>query len=143
ECPSRVLPRDEWSYWTERHPLLAAHDFAEFFLRPHFGHWTALIMAVWLPLDRLFGLKTYLPYGIPTIGVHCLAGTVLFGLLCELRFRPVVATAAAGVYLFLGSAAGNVSFGWQVCFVAPIALCYLSLLAGLRTRTTDAPRWLR
>ena len=132
---------DEWSYWTERHPLLKAHQFAEFFMREHVGHCHAIVMAIWLPLDRVFGLKSYLPYVLPTIVAHCAAGFLLFELLCYTRIRPPVAAVTALLYLFLAAAAGNVSFGWQICLVAPIALCYLALLA-IERYADGGSRWL-
>ena len=124
-----------------RHPLLKTHSFSEFFMREHAGHWNAIIMAIWLPLDHLFGLKTYLPYVLPTILAHCSAGFLLFELLCYTRIRPPVAAATAILYLFLAAAARNVSCGWQICFVAPIALCYLSLLA-IERYADGGSRWL-
>src|SRR5262249_55311078 len=119
---------DEWTYWTVRHPLLHDGALVEFFCRPHAGHWHGIIMAIWWPLDRLFGLHTYLPYVIPTVIGHCVAGWLLCELLCYVGLRPAVAVSVATVYLFLAAAAGNTSYGWQICFVAPIACCYLALL---------------
>jgi hypothetical protein len=119
---------DEWAYWTERRNLLDRHQYAEFFLRPHYEHWHAITMLIWLPIGRIFGLHAYLPYVIPTIVAHCVAGLLLFELLARARLRTAIAAGAAILYLFLAGAAGNLSFGWQICFVAPIALCYLALL---------------
>src|SRR5262245_28766377 len=128
----RYFVWDEWEYWTNRHWLFEAGNLVGFFLQPHTGHCLALPMAVWLPLDEIFGLKTYLPYVIPTIVVHCLAGLLLFELLCDADIRPAIAMGAACVGLFLPSAAGNVLLAWQICFVAPLALGYLSLLTIMR-----------
>jgi hypothetical protein len=120
---------DEWAYWTDRRYLLERHEYAEFFLRPHYEHSHAITMLIWLPLGRIVGLHAYLPYVIPTIVVHCVAGFLLFELLSRSRLQPAIAAASAILYLFLAGAAGNLSFGWQIGFVAPIALCYLALVA--------------
>ena len=95
---------DEWEYWEQRHWLAEARAFGEFFLRPHGPHLVALTMALWWPLDALFGLHTYVPYVVPTILAHCVAGLLLFELLCAARLRPAVAAVTAAVYLFLASA---------------------------------------
>jgi hypothetical protein len=132
---------DEWAYWTERQRILELGSYREFFMRPHVGHWHGIIMAVWRPLDLIFAAKTYLPYVIPTIVAHCIAGFLLFELLCHARIRPAIAAATGVAYLFLAAAAGNVSLGWQICFVAPIALCYLALLA-IERLADGGSRWL-
>jgi hypothetical protein len=120
---------DEWAYWTQRRRFLEEGSYADFFLEPHLEHLHMIVMAVWLPLDRIFGATTYVPYVIPTLLVHCVAGYLLFLLLRRAGIRPGIAAGSAVLYLFLENAAGNVSFGWQIVFVAPIALCYLALLA--------------
>jgi hypothetical protein len=119
---------DEWAYWIERVPLLDHHEYSDYFFLQHVGHIHAATMLVWLPLERLFGAKTYLPYVMPTVAANCAAGFLLYELLRSIQIRIAVALAATALYLALGNGGQNVNFGWQLCFVLPIAMCFLALL---------------
>lgn len=132
---------DEWAYWTTRKQLWDGGSYASYFMEPHVGHWHGLTMAVWRPIEWVFGLRTYLPYLVPTILVHCLAGILLFELLVHARVRFAVALATATLFLFMGNAAGNVAFAWQIAFTAPIALTFLTLWALQRFSDGGSAWW--
>ena len=79
---------DEWAYWTFRRDLLNAgglENLGHFFFSPHGGSpdggaIPAGLMLIWLPLDLLFGMHSYLPYALPSVLLHVAAGLVLFEL---------------------------------------------------------------
>jgi len=119
---------DEYSYWTERYQLLHQHHFLDYLMREHVGHWIAVPMLLWAPIQQVFGLESYLPYVIPTVLAHCVAGFAMFSLLSgRARLPKPLALGTAALYLSLGSAAANVCFGWQVGLVIPIACVLLAI----------------
>jgi hypothetical protein len=115
---------DDWTYWTTRQDFLAGGGIKgvlKVLFVPHNGQLPTLTFLVWLPLDWLFGMHTYLPYVIPVILIHLATGLLLFELLVT-RLRPGVALGAAALYLFMGNAAGSAStashLGWTIAIPA-------------------------
>ena len=125
---------DEWAYWTTRQDLLdsgTAKSVVHFFLQPHGGTLSAGIMLLWLPVDWVFGMHAYLPYVIPSLAAHVVAGLLLFELLAH-RLRPGVALATSGIFLVVGNAALGISYGWMVGFNFSLAAGFLALVAMVR-----------
>ncbi len=130
---------DEWAYWTFRRDLLNAgglENLGHFFFSPHGGSpdggaIPAGLMLIWLPLDLLFGMNSYLPYALPSALLHAAAGILLFELLGR-WLRPVVALVASGLFLILGNAASGIAYGWLVNFIAPLAILFAALYAFTR-----------
>ncbi len=120
---------DEWAYWTVRRDFLEAgglKNLGHFFFSPHGGSIPAGIVAIWLPLDWIFGMHWYLPYAIPSIALHVLGGFVLFELLAR-HLRPAVALGAAGLFLIMGNAASGIAYGWMVGYIAALSAGLVAL----------------
>ena len=130
---------DEWAYWTFRRDLLNAgglENLGHFFFSPHGGSpdggaIPAGLMLIWLPLDLVFGMHSYLPYALPSALLHAAAGILLFELLVR-RLRPVVALVASSLFLMMGNAASGIAFGWLVNFIGPLAILFAALYAFVR-----------
>jgi len=130
---------DEWAFWTFRRDLLNAggeKNLIRFFFSaqggsPYGGAMPAGLMALWLPLDWIFGMHVYWPYALPTMVLHVLAGVLMFELLAR-WLRPNVALATSGLFLIMGNAASVITYGWLVNFVAPLAAIFIVLLAIVR-----------
>ncbi len=132
---------DEWAYWTTRQDLLetgAVKGVVRFFLQPHGGTLSAGIMLLWLPIDWVFGMHAYLPYVIPSLVAHVVAGLLLFELLAR-RLHPGVALATSGIFLVMGNAALGISYGWMVGFNYSLAAGFLALIAIVRLERRNEP----
>ncbi|MEE9205547.1 MAG: hypothetical protein V3U50_01055 [Acidimicrobiia bacterium] len=132
---------DEWAYWTTRQNLLdsgTVKGIVHFFLQPHGGTLSAGIMLLWVPIDWVFGMHAYLPYVIPALVAHLVAGLLLFELLVS-RLRPGVALATSGIFLVMGHAASGISYGWMVGFNYSLAAGFLALIAILRLERRNEP----
>ena len=132
---------DEWRYWTVRRDFLeagGAKNLVHFFLSPHIGTFSPGIMLLWLPLDTVFGMHSYLPYALPPILLHLVAGFALFEVLVA-RVRPLVALLSSSLFLVMGNAALGLSTGWMVGYTASLACGFLSLLVISRTGDGEMP----
>lgn len=121
---------DSWTYWTTRQDFLAEgglRGFLKALFVPHNGHIAALIYAVFLPLDWLFGMHSYVPYLVPVILLHVAAGLMLFELLVR-RVRPGVAVGAASVYLLMGNAGIAVSTAHYILWMIAVPATWFGLL---------------
>ena len=133
---------DDWTYWTTRQDFLAVEGIKgtlKVLFVPHNGQLPTLTFLVWLPLDWLFGMHTYIPYLLPAILVHLATGVLLFELLVR-RLRPEVAFGAALLYLSMGNAGASAvdasALGWTIAVPA----IFLGLLAMERYEGGDPRR---
>ncbi len=117
---------DEWEYWTVRRDLLDAGWHVQFLFEPYGGTLPTGIMALWLPLDAVFGMHAYLPYVIPSVLFHVVAAVALFGLV-RTSVRREYALASAVVFLFMGNAALGISYGWMVGYVVSLAATFVAI----------------
>ncbi len=125
---------DDWMYWTDRQDFLAeggVKGIIKVLVTPHNGQLPTVTFAVWLPLDWLFGMHSYIPYMIPVILLHVAGGILLFELLVGL-VRPGVALAASALFFFMGNAAVAASVGTNLGWVVAVPATYFALLAILR-----------
>ncbi len=133
---------DDWTYWTTRQDILAVEGIKgilKVLFVPHNGQLPTLTFLLWLPLDWLFGMHTYIPYLLPAILVHVTTGLLLFELLAR-RLRPEVAFGAALLYLLMGNAGASAvdasALGWTIAVPA----IFLGLLAMERYEGGDPRR---
>ncbi len=120
---------DEWAYWTVRRDFLEAgglKNLGHFFFSPHGGSIPAGIVAIWLPLDWIFGMHWYLPYAIPSMALHVLGGFALFELLVR-HLWPAVALGASALFLIMGNAASGIAYGWMVGYIAALSAGFVAL----------------
>jgi hypothetical protein len=114
---------DEWDFLATRH-IGSFRDL----MRPHNEHWSTLPIIVYRVLWRLFGLRTYVPYLVPVVLLHLVTATLLRAVMRRAGVGPWLATAAAGLFLFLGSGYQNIVWGFQIGFVGSLACGLAHLL---------------
>jgi hypothetical protein len=134
---------DEWSFLVNRsvrHPstLFEAHN----------GHWVTVPVVVYRALFWVWGIRTYRPYQLCSVLAHLGVVLVLWSVSRRLGVRPWIAAAAAAAFIFYGSGAAIILFGFQItltvalgCGLVHILLAdhdgpvdrrdYLGLLVGL------------
>ena len=110
---------DEWDFLAGR-DATNLHDL----LRPHNEHWSTVPILVYRFMWRLFGLQTYKPYQLMTIGLHLVAACLLRVVMRRADVRPWIATVAASLFVLLGAGHENIVWAFQIGFVA-------SLVCGL------------
>lgn len=105
---------DDWDYLATR--SLSLHDL----LRPHNEHWTTVPIIVYRLMWRFFGLRTYVPYQVLIVSLHLVAAVLLRRIMRRAGVGPWVATAAASLFLFLGSGRENIVWAFQIGFVGAL-----------------------
>jgi hypothetical protein len=110
---------DEWDFLAGR-SAASLHDL----LRPHNEHWSTVPILVYRAMWHIFGLSTYTPYQLMTIGLHLVAACLLLVVMLRAGVWPWTATFAAALFVFLGTGHENIIWAFQIGFVA-------SLVCGL------------
>lgn len=105
---------DEWQY-------LAYRDFSAVqLLWPHNEHWVTLHVALYMGLAAVFGTGSYLPWLVALAALHVVIAAGLYRLLEQVR-PGWFAVAGTIVFLFLGTGADNLLWGFQIGFDMAIA----------------------
>ncbi len=112
---------DEWDFLAAR--SLSLHDV----LRSHNEHWTTLPIIVYRLMWRFFGLRSYVPYQVLTVSLQLVTAVLLRRIMRRASVGPWVATAAASLFLFLGSGRENIVWAFQIGFVGAL-VCGLTHL---------------
>ncbi len=129
---------DEWDYLANRNILSDPADL----LRPHNDHLHILPIIVLRAWWHLFHLSSYLPYQLMVIVLHLASAALLRAVVRGAGVGPWIATAAASVFLFLGSGAENIVFAVQITFVGSLAFGLGQLLlAADRDGPLDLRSW--
>jgi hypothetical protein len=110
---------DEWDYLADRNAM-SPHDL----VRPHNEHWQTLPILIYRLLWRVFGLHSYKPYQLMTIGLHLTAACLLRVAMRRAGVGGWIATAAASLFVLFGAGHENIIWAFQIGFV-------LSLVCGL------------
>ena len=110
---------DEWDFLADR-SVTSVDDLT----RPHNEHWSTLPIIVYRAMYWVFGLRSYVPYVLLVVVLHLTAATLLRVVMRRAGVHPWLATAAAGMFLFLGSGFQNIVWAFQIGFVG-------SLVCGL------------
>jgi hypothetical protein len=109
---------DEWSFILDRRTQTL-----DDFLLPHNEHFSAVPVAIYKVMWKVFGLDGYLPYRLLLLGLHLTAGALLF-VLARRRVGDWAAVVAAALVLLFGQGWEDLLWAFQIGFV-------LSLTAGL------------
>ncbi len=114
---------DEWRF------LLTRQDWdAESFFKPHFGHVVVAPVAFYKVLVGVFGAQTTLPVRI-VANLALAASVVALFAYVRRRAGEWVALIAACLVLFLGAAAIDLMWAFQMCFTGSVACGIAALLA--------------
>jgi hypothetical protein len=124
-----VLARGQW-FFQDEWEFLANRDGGSFasLMRPHNEHWSTLPVIAYRLLWTVFGLRTYLPYQALSIVTHIAVAVLLRILMRRAGVHPWLATAAAGAFLLFGSGFQDITWGFQVGYVAPIVFGSIQLI---------------
>ena len=113
---------DDWDFLVTRQ-LTSVHDL----LAPHNEHWSTLPIIVYRVLWRLVGLRSYVPYQLVLVPLHLTAAVLLRRVMRRAGVGSWVATAAAGLFVFLGSGRQDIVWAFQIGFVGSL-VCGLAQL---------------
>jgi len=113
---------DEWDFLAARH--LSVHDL----LVPHGDHLVALPALTFRVLYGVFGLHTYLPYQLCSIGLHLVAAALLRVLMRRAGVDPWIATAAGALFVFFGSGSQDILIAFQITFTGALVFGLIQLL---------------
>ena len=123
------LDRDQWfsadvfEFFNRMQPGHALDVFVS-----HNGHWSTIPFLITLPVYKVFGLRSILPYNALNIVLHLLVTHLLWRWMRRLGADPWVATALAGVFLFVGGGAEALASWFQMTTALPMALGLLGAL---------------
>jgi hypothetical protein len=126
---------DDWEFLLGRR--LSGPDPLSQLFSPHNEHWSTLPILMFRALYTVFGVRSYLPYGIAAIAVHLLACLVLRSLLLRTQVNPWLVTAVVTVMAFLGAGSENILWDFQVGFMGSV----LFGLLALRLAVADRGSW--
>ncbi len=113
---------DEWDFLAGRR--LRIHDL----LLRHGDHLVALPALAFRVMYALFGLRSYLPYQLLSIALHLVAAALLRVLMRRAGVQPLIATAAAGLFVLFGSGSQDVLIAFQITFTGALVLGLTQLL---------------
>jgi len=113
---------DEWDFLAGRR--LTLHDL----LLPHGDHLVALPALVFRLLYALFGLHSYLPYQLLSIGLHLVAAALLRLIMRRAGVRPWIATAAATLFVLFGAGSQDILIAFQITFSGALVFGLVQLL---------------
>jgi hypothetical protein len=126
---------DEWDFLADR--SLSWSDL----VGQHGGHWVTIPVITYRVLFRLFGLHSYLPYQLVSIGLHLAAAALLRVVMMRTGVRGVVATATAAAFLFFGPGAENILEAFQIAFVGGFVFGVVHLLLADHDGPLDRRDW--
>ena len=109
--------QDEWVFLVERD----GGDLSDLFT-PHGQHWSTLPILAYRVLWNLVGLHRYEPYQLLAVGAHLAVAVLLRVVMRRGGVGPWIATAAAGLFVLLGSGSQHIVWGFGVTFSASLAL---------------------
>jgi hypothetical protein len=118
ETRDTTLWRDEWTWALHRRGNNPGT-----FLEPHYGHLSAVPIAIYRVLFTTAGLDHYLPYRLVVIAAHLGCAALLF-VYASRRIGPPLALLPAALLVFFGPGAQNIIWPFQVGWL-------ISLGAGL------------
>jgi hypothetical protein len=113
---------DDWDFLADR-DAMSLHDL----LRPHNEHWSTLPVLVYRALWRLVGLRHYWPYQIILVALHLTAAVLLRVIMRRASVAPWLATAAAGIFVLIGTGRDNILWSFQIGFTGAL-VCGLAHL---------------
>jgi hypothetical protein len=121
---------DEWDFLAAR----TAGNLGDLF-RAHNEHWSTLPILLYRALWQLVGLRHYRAYQVWSIAAHLATALLLRAVMRRCGVHPWLATAAASLFLFLGSGDQDVIWAFQVGYVGAVAFGFGQLLLA----THDGP----
>lgn len=105
---NRVFAVDEWAV------IRNGTDWSlEGLMKPYIEHWAFGLRVMWKALLSVFGMTTYMPYLIVNLVLHVTIAAGIF-VLARRQVPALIALAVGTLFLFLGSGALDLLFGFQM-----------------------------
>lgn len=120
---------DEWAFLEPHHLGLLA---------PHVGHWSTSPIAVYLGYRDVFGLGSYLPFALTVTLIHLAVAHLTWRVSLRSHVDPWIATVSCAMLVVLGAGAENILWGFQIGFLAGLALGLWAFLLASRAEQTPA-----
>ncbi len=117
---------DEWFILTDRG--ITAGPGHKGLFEPHYEHWTTVPILAYRALYSLVGLHSYVPYIALVIIVHLATVVLLWHVMVRSKIDPWVALCFVTVFAVLGTGYEDLTNGWQVTLIAPLALGLAAIL---------------
>ncbi len=127
---------DEWDFLASRR-IDSLHDL----LTPHNEHWSTIPILVYRALFHFVGLRSYRPYQFFTIGLHLGLGVLLRMVMRRAGVGPWVATAAASLYVLLGSGRQDIIWAFQIGYVGAVVFGVVHVLLAVHDGPIDHRDW--
>ena len=133
-----VMGRHQWFFYDEWDFLAARSAWSlDDLFRPHNEHWSTLPILFYRAVWWAFGLHSYRPYQIGTIGVHLTVGVLLRIVMRRSGVSPWLATAAATLFVLLGSGRQDIIWAFQIGYVGSLAFGIGHLLLAVHDGPVD------
>jgi hypothetical protein len=112
---------------------------------PHDDHWSTGTILIYRALFAVFGLRTYLPYGLVPILMHLALGVVLYLLLVRLGTARWQALGPALIVVTLGAGGGAILWSVTMGSIGAVLLGFLAVYVAAGRDTVDSalrPMWI-
>jgi hypothetical protein len=109
-----VVASREWFFYDDWYYLISAPGRL---WAPHVGHWDTIPVLVFIAIQQVFGMDSYLPYAVPAILAHLGAVHLIWRISRRAGVRPWIATAFSVLLTFLGAGAEAIDWAVQIGYV--------------------------
>ncbi len=113
----------EWSFLATRQ-LTSVHDL----LRPYHQHWETIPVIIFQLLFLVFRIRSYVPYQLPVIMLHALAGFLLWIVIRRSGVRPWLAIITAIAFVYFGHGRQDIVLAFQLGFDSALVLGLCAVL---------------
>ncbi len=96
--------------------------------RPHNAHWSTIPILVYRALYTVVGIRSYVPYLLVLLVLHLATAYVLWRVMLRLGADGWIATALAIVFLLVGAGYQNLTWGFQIGYIAPLLLGFAAAM---------------
>jgi hypothetical protein len=128
--------RDDWEFLAGRE--LTVDDL----LRQHGGHLTALHVLVYRVMFYVFGLRSYVPYQLLSIGLHLTLAALLYAVMRKADVASWIAAAGASLFALFGTGGQDILWGFQIEFTGAVVLGLTQTLLASHDGPINRRDWL-
>jgi hypothetical protein len=116
---------DDWDFIVDRGLSNARFNL----LYPHSGeHWSTLPILLWRALFAIDGARHYWVYLLPTLLAHAALGHVLWRVALRAGASAWLTTSLVALFLLDGAIFENITWAFQIGFIAPVLLGWWAIL---------------
>jgi hypothetical protein len=100
--------------------------------RPHNAHWSTIPILVYRALYAVVGIRSYIPYLLVLLVLHLATAYVLWRVMIRLGADGWIATVLAIVFLLVGAGYQNLTWAFQIGYIAPLLLGFAAVMLADR-----------